>query len=470
MGSISSSRDESKYHAVLFPFMSKGHTIPQIHLAHLLLRRGIAVTFFTTPANRPFIAKSLADTTASIIDLPFPKNIPEIPPEVESTDKLPSMSLFPKFALATKHMQADFEKALEVLPRVNFMVSDGFLWWTLESANKFGFPRLVFYGMNVFAMCVSRAVVGARLLFGPESDDELITVPQFPWIKVTKNDIEPSFRDPEPKGLHFEFNMACLKAGINSYGYLSNSFYQLESTFVDYWNREENRNKVWLVGPLCLADPLRIEHEPHKRPTWIQWLDQKLDHGSPVLYVAFGSQAEISQEQLREIAIGLEKSGVNFLWVTRTKESELGDGFEERVKERGIVVREWVNQREILMHPSVQGFLSHCGWNSAMESICAGVPILAWPMMAEQHLNARMIVEEIKVGVRVETCNGSVRGFVKWEGLEKTVKELMEGEVGKMARKNVEDYALKAKKAMEEETGSSWQTLDTLIGKFCSSN
>ena len=102
----------------------------------------------------------------------------------------------------------------------------------------------------------------------------------------------------------------------------------------------------------------------------------------------------------------------------------------------------WVDQTEILNHESVEGFLSHCGRNSAMEAICAGVPILAWPMMAEQLLNARMVVEEIKIGLRVETVDGSVRGFVKAEGLEKMVKKLMEGEEGEVVRKKVKEYSV----------------------------
>ncbi|CAN1320439.1 UDP-glycosyltransferase 90A1 [Linum perenne] len=104
------------------------------------------------------------------------------------------------------------------------------------------------------------------------------------------------------------------------------------------------------------------------------------------------------------------------------------------------MVREWVDQREILSHPSVKGFLSHCGLNSMMESVSAGVPILAWPMQAEQPLNARMVSEEIKVGLRVETCDRSIKGFVKSEGLSKMVKELMEGEKGKEVRKNAKEY------------------------------
>ncbi|KAL4570756.1 hypothetical protein LXL04_026418 [Taraxacum kok-saghyz] len=113
-----------------------------------------------------------------------------------------------------------------------------------------------------------------------------------------------------------------------------------------------------------------------------------------------------------------------------------------------MIVGEWVDQREIL--------------NSVMESICLEVPILAWPMMADQHLNARMVVEEIKIGLRVQTCDGSVRGFVKSEGLKKMVKDLMEGERGKEVRKKVMEVGKAAKAAMAED-GSSWRTMDELI-------
>ncbi|XWS44198.1 hypothetical protein CRYUN_Cryun15aG0023600 [Craigia yunnanensis] len=460
----------SSHHVVLFPFMSKGHTIPILHLARLLLRRGMAVTVFTTPGNHPFIAKSLADTSASFIDIPYPENVPEIPAGVESTDALPSMSLYVPFCKATKLMQPEFERKLQCLLPVSFMVSDGFLWWTLESATKFDFPRLVFYGMGHYATSVSRAVVVDRLLFGTESDDELITVTQFPWIKVTRNEFESVFSKPDQDSTPMmELAMDQVIAESKSYGKLVNSFYEMEKYFVDYWNRE-GKPKTWCVGPLCLAEPPKVEHEhgSQKKPSWIKWLDEKLDQGCSVLYVAFGSQAEISSEQLKQIAIGLEESKVNFLWVIRKKESELDEGFEERVKERGIVVREWVDQREILMHQSVQGFLSHCGWNSVSESICAGVPILAWPMLAEQPLNARMVVEEIKAGLRVETCDGTVRpGFVKWVGLMKMVRELMEGKMGKEVKRKVKELAELAKMAMVENSGSSWKTLDLLINELC---
>lgn len=452
---------KSSLHIVLFPFMSKGHTIPLLHLTRLLLCRGAAVTLFTTPGNLPFISESLSATATTIISLPFPENIEGIPAGVESTDKLPDISLFFKLALATKAMKLEFENALQNLPFVTFMITDGFLAWTLESATKFGIPRLVYYGMGNFATTISRVVTQNQLLLKVDSDNEEFPVTDFESVKLTQNDFEPVFVKPSPEGPLHDFHMETFMATTKSYGLIVNSFYELESLYIDYSNREL-KNKSWSVGPFCLVKQ-SMNVDRHVKP-WMQWLDQKLAEGKPVLYVAFGSQAEISDEQFKEIKTGLEKSDVNFLWVVRKNGSE-SDGFEERTRERGMVVREWVDQRAILEHESVQGFLSHCGWNSVLEGLCARVPILAWPMMADQHLNARFVVEDIKVGLRVETVNGSVRGFVKSGGLEKMVRELMEGEMGKEVRKKVKEVGDAAIKAMEEG-GSSWKTLNELIDEI----
>ncbi|GFY93134.1 UDP-Glycosyltransferase superfamily protein [Actinidia rufa] len=387
--------------------MSKGHTIPILHLARLLCRRGITVTIFTTPANRPFVSVSIADTDTTIVDLPFPENIDGVPPGVESTEKLPSMSLFVPFANATKRMQPYFEEALQNLPSsITCIVSDGFLGWTLQSATKFGIPRWVFYGMSCYSQSVSRDVMLNGLLSRHETDeDEVFTVTSFPWIKLTKNDFDQPFRLRDPSGPHVDFIIDQVIAASKSYGFILNSFYELEAPYVDYWNSKAEP-KAWCIGPLCFGRTAK-----HRVPP------------------------EADMASLREIAIGLERSQVNFLWVVRKSEAKLGDGFEERVKERGLV------------------------------SVCAKVPILAWPIMADQHLNARMVVEEVRVGLRVETSDGSVRGFVKSEGLEKMVREFMEGEMGKEVREKVKEYGEAARRALDEG-GSSWQTLNQLIDEL----
>ncbi|KAL2528500.1 UDP-glycosyltransferase 90A1 [Forsythia ovata] len=447
----------TKPHVVLFPFMSKGHIIPLLHLARHLLDHLATVTLFTTPANRPYIVQSLSDDDITIIDLPFPGNIPGIPHGIESTDKLPSMSLFLSFAKATKLMQPNFENVLQTLPHVTCIISDQFLHWTLESATKFGIPSLGFNGMSAYSGAICRDASVNGLLSLHESPDEPFTLTSFPWIKLTRNDFDYPFNKRDPSSPLFDFIVEISIALFNSYGLLVNSFYELEPLFVDYLNRE-SKPKAFCVGPLCLTRPPKMEPVLHNKCRWIQWLDQKLAQGNPVLYVAFGSQAEISSTQLKEIAGGLEESKVSFLWVVRKSGTELGEEFEDRIKERGMVVKEWVDQKRILEHEIVQGFLSHCGWNSVLESICSEVPILAWPMMAEQPLNAKMVVEEIKIGLRVESRNG----IVEAESLKNKVKELMEGENGNEVRKKVKEVAVAARNSIKDG-GSSWHTLNQLI-------
>ncbi|KAJ8544962.1 hypothetical protein K7X08_017545 [Anisodus acutangulus] len=176
-------------------------------------------------------------------------------------------------------------------------------------------------------------------------------------------------------------------------------------------NDPQNRNNF--ASWRQTIEPQEAQLERLEKPSYTKWLDGMLEQGKSVLYIAFGTQAEISPEQLKEIKIGLEKSEVNFLWVVRKRERSR---FSKPL---------WVEL--------------------VIESICAKVLILAWPMMAEQHLNARMVVEEIKIWLRVETCDGSVRGFVKCEGLEEPIRKLMEGEHGKEARKKVKQLVIQSK-------------------------
>ncbi|KAI3946242.1 hypothetical protein MKW92_022930 [Papaver armeniacum] len=456
--------------------MAKGHTIPLLHLTRLLFlhRNNLAVTIFTTHANSQFIRQSLHDTKASIIDLTFPQNFhPEISQGVESVDKLPSQSLLVPFCKGTKFLQPEFDTILQSLrPNVSCIISDAFFPWSMETASKLSIPRLEFDGCSNFTIIFYDVLMSQE--FPVASDDESFSViPSLPNIKLTKNDIEPEFSNPQP-GEHTDFYTEVFMAQRNSKGIIRNSFYELEPEFVDYWNNE-NSPKAWSIGPFCLAATKAVSCA--EKPIWIRWLDEKLEKGEPVLYVAFGSLAEMTMELLRAIAIGLEKSGENLLWVLRLPESIMGDEFmsefEERVKGRGLLVKnQWVDQVGILSHESVHGFMSHCGWNSVLESICESVPLLGFPLTADQHLNARMVEEYFRIGVKVVTRNGSVRGFFGSECIENKVKELMdiEGEKGKEMRKNVKKLNEKARNAMAEG-GSSWRTLNLLIDEvICNKN
>ncbi|KAL7098572.1 hypothetical protein ACP275_09G025500 [Erythranthe tilingii] len=452
-------------HFAIFPFMSQGHIIPLLHLSRLLRRRrsAAAVTIFTTAGSSPPIRAALRDTDISILELPFPQNTQGVPQGVENTHDLPSMSFFVPFVESTRLMRESFEQALETLkPPVSCVISDLFLGWTLRSAERFNVPRLVFSGMGQFSFTMYQIFGRERPHAQTNSLDEPFSMPGFPHLKLTRNDFSPPFNEIEPSGPYVDFMAEQIKSMVMSQGLIVNTFYELEKCYVDFWN-DKFCPKAYCVGPLCMAAAVAAP----EKPGYVGFLDEKLGSGVDVLYVAFGTQAELSEEQLLEISKGLEKSEVSFLWALKAKGLEFVPGFAERVKGRGVVVEGWVDQVGILRHGGVKGFLSHCGWNSVIESISAGVPLLALPCMAEQHMNARFVAEEAGVGLRMRPAGGSsVLGLVEAEEVEGRVRELMMGgEEGAAVRRKAAELGGAAADAMSED-GSSMLTLDLLIDEM----
>ncbi|ERN07187.1 UDP-glycosyltransferase 90A1 [Amborella trichopoda] len=451
-------------HIAVFPFMSRGHAIPLLHLCATFLRRGLELTIFSTPSNTPFYRQCLPqDPKIRIIDLPFP-SYPDLPKGCESTEQLPSMDMFPTFLNAVKELRDSFEQSLSEIAAVNppiCLISDTFLYWTQYVAEKLSIPRLTFMGMSAYATCLSMAIAtyGSPI----PKDSEPVLLPGLPHeVRLTHVEVPPTFRTLDPKDPSWAFVMEAGVATFRSYGEILNSFYELEPEFVEALNTQGRR--YWCVGPMCLWDePKLVERPKTEQAECLDWLNTK-EEGS-VLYVAFGSQARLEEAQLREIGTGLEGSGVNFLWVVKG-EAKLDDGFRDRVKGRGLVIQGWVSQVEVLSHNAVGGFMSHCGWNSVLESLVFGVPILGWPQMAEQSLNAKMVEEELGVGSRVVWGVGEKGEIVEREVVAREVVELMSGEKGRKARERAREIKEKARKAVGEG-GSSHNNLSGFIDEFC---
>lgn len=230
-------------------------------------------------------------------------------------------------------MQKSFEQALESLhPPVSCIISDGFLGWTLQSAQRFGVPRLVFFGMGIFSTTMCQLLGMEKPHAGTNSLDEPFSMPGFPDRKLTRNDFESPFNEIEPSGPYAEFIEEQIIAMAMSQGMIVNSFYEMEQSYVDYWN-EKIGPKALCVGPLCTT--VQPPSEAVEKPFYIQFLDEKLAKGEPVLYVAFGTQAEVSADQFQEVAKGLEQSEVSFLWALKPEGVEFFQDFEERVKNKG---------------------------------------------------------------------------------------------------------------------------------------
>jgi pathogen-inducible salicylic acid glucosyltransferase len=176
-----------------------------------------------------------------------------------------------------------------------------------------------------------------------------------------------------------------------------------------------------------------------------EWLDSK-ETGS-VVYVSYGSMAALGEEQMAEIAWGLKRSGCYFLWVVRESEKKkLPSNFAEESSEKGLIVT-WSQQLEVLAHKSVGCFMTHCGWNSALEALSLGVPMVAMPQWTDQPTNAKYIADVWHVGVRVKA---NEKGIVTKEEVEGCIREVMEGERGSEMRRNSEKWMKLAKTAVDE--------------------
>jgi UDP:flavonoid glycosyltransferase YjiC (YdhE family) len=219
---------------------------------------------------------------------------------------------------------------------------------------------------------------------------------------------------------------------------------------------------IYTIGPLTSL----LNQTPHSHLAslgsnlWkedtkcLEWLESK--EPQSVVYVNFGSITVMTPEQLVEFAGGLANSKKPFLWIVRPDlviggSFILSSEFENEISDRGLIAG-WCPQEQVLNHPSIGGFLTHCGWNSTIESICAGVPMLCWPFFADQPTNCRYICNEWEIGMEIDTN-------VKREEVEKLINELMVGEIGKKMRQN----AMVLKKKAEENTspgGCSYMNLD----------
>jgi hypothetical protein len=195
----------------------------------------------------------------------------------------------------------------------------------------------------------------------------------------------------------------------------------------------------------------------------LEWLDkQEVDS---VLYVSFGSLACIDEKELLEIAWGLANSQMPFLWVIRhnlvksSNDVSLPDGFKEVTHGRGMVVP-WVPQQEVLRHRAIGGFWTHNGWNSTLESICEGVPMICRPQFADQMINMRYVQEVWKIGFELD-------GDLERGKIERAVKKLLCTEEGRHMRQRAKDLRNKAIKCIKEE-GTSKSAIELLVNHIMS--
>ncbi|PKU87774.1 UDP-glycosyltransferase 73E1-like [Dendrobium catenatum] len=482
-----------RLHFLLVPLMAQGHMIPMIDLARLLVARGALVTFVTTPVNlariQPIVDRAAAAALPiRFAELPFPATDVGLPDGCENCDLIPSVDLYLPFMKALSLLREPLEAYLCVpdpswWPKPSCIISDNTQYWTADFARALEIPRLIFHGPSCFYLLCYHLIDRNRAELEAEMEaasGKPVLLPGLPQpIQIRKHEVVPVWRS---NPAWFEFIEVIRMAGESADGVLINSFKELEPLYFERYH-EVTGKAIWPVGPLSLykeefdAKATRGRASSIDQKLLFQWLDKQED-GS-VVFISFGSIARNTKAQLVELGDGLEASGRPFVWAVKEASDRRVSGldewiaeFEEKVEGRGIVIRGWAPQTVILEHRAVGGFVTHCGWNSTLEAVAAGVVMATWPHFADQFLNEQLVVNVLKIGVAVGVEEPTAVAVednkeevvkVRREQVEKALEALMAGgEEGEERRVRVRELREKARMAMEEG-GSSWEGLKGVI-------
>ncbi|XP_058217259.1 scopoletin glucosyltransferase-like [Rhododendron vialii] len=471
---------DKNLNALFLPYFITSHMTPLVHTAVLFASRpGVAVTILTTPSNALMFQPSV-DRAASaghritFHTLKFPAAEVGLPEGVENYGSIASRDMIPKVTLAISLLREPMEQAIRDL-RPDCIVSDVLYPWTVDIAEELNIPRLILSTTNCFSECVYHQLKIHKPYEKVRSDSESFVVPGLPdEIEMTSAQLEDYLKTPEDSGNSGELMNQIEDAETRSYGIVFTSYSEIEPEYVQHSKNVMGR-KSWHVGlpSLILGKENETNTNPHR---CLNWLD--IQKPGSVLYVSFGSLIRFPDTQFTEIALALEELGRPFVWVVRKigktgeKEDEdwLPEGFRERVLEsnKGLMIREWAPQISILAHPAIGGFMTHCGWNSAMEGMAAGVPLITCPVLAEQFYNEKLITRVLKIGVEVGSgvWNRSPQILSPVVGKDKIVKavsRLMDGsEEAEEIRRRAKEVSVMMKMSVEEG-GSSSSDLNSLI-------
>ncbi|KAI9111435.1 hypothetical protein K1719_017125 [Acacia pycnantha] len=399
---------DKKLHIVMFPWLAFGHFIPFLELAKLIAEKGHLVSFVSTPRNIDRLPKLPPNLSPLIklVRLPLPK-VHNLPHEAEATIDVP-YNVVQFLKKAYDELQQPMTRFLES-SKPDWILYDFAPYWIASIASKLGIKSAFFS----ILMATSMGFMGSpSTLLGTDDNsrktlqDYLVPPPWVPfpttvafrYFEIMRNADSLSDDNSGVSDLY-----RCGTSIQNCDVVLIRSCFEFEAEWIQLL-QHLYKKPVVPVGLL----PSTTYDDGKENETW-RWMKEWLDKQSKgtVVYVAFGSEAKPSQEEVREIALGLEKSELPFLWALRVQRGptdpetlQLPEGFEERTRGRGVVCTGWVPQLKILGHESVGGFLSHSGCSSVVEAIQNEKPLVSLALLVDQGLISR-VLEEKKIGYSI---------------------------------------------------------------------
>ncbi|KAF8376954.1 hypothetical protein HHK36_030325 [Tetracentron sinense] len=465
---------------VLYPAPGMGHIVSMVELGKLILRHHnhqFSITIllttgpFDTSATTSYI-NHISQTNPSITFHHFPS----ISVSLDTSPNRSGAAIAFEFIRFNDPNLRDALQAISRTSTVRALLIDFFCTSALHVASNLNIPTYYFF--------TSGAALLAAFLYLPtihnqttESFKDLTTtLLKFPGLPQIRGSHMPEpLLDRDDQAYH---DMIFFASHLpKSKGIIVNTFESLEPKAVKAIAEgicvpSAPTPPVYYTGPL-IADA--DDRTGEGVSNCLAWLDAQPSRS--VVFLCFGTRGTFSVAQIKEIAIGLEKSGHRFLWVVRIPPSDenskaeepdldalLPEGFLERTQGRGLVVKSWAPQVAVLSRESVGGFVTHCGWNSVLEAVCAGVPMVAWPLYSEQHMNKAVLVEDLKLAIPMEQSDEN--GLVSAGEVEKRVRELMGSEEGRALRRRSKEMRENAMAAWTEfgssmtaftELAQSWQ-------------
>ena len=463
----------------MLPFLSPGHMIPLGDIAALFASHGQQVTIITTPSNAHFFTKSLSSVDPFFLRLhiiDFPSQQVDLPDGVESLSSTTNPDTMAKILKGAMLLHEPIREFVEK-DQPDYIIADCVYPWINDLANKPHISTIAFTAFFLFTVSLIESLRINRSYSDKNSSSSSFVDPSFPH-SITLCSTTPK--------LYIAFEERMLESIRKSKGLIINNFAELDGEDCIKHYEKTMGNKAWHLGPTCLIPKtfdeksIRGNESVVSTHECLSWLNSKQDYS--VLYICFGSIAYFTDKQLYEIASGIENSGHEFVWVVpekkgkedeseEEKEKWLPKGFEERNIEnkKGFIIRGWAPQVMILSHVAVGAFMTHCGSNSMIEAVSAGIPMITWPVQGEQFYNEKLITVVRRTGVEVGATEWTVHAYkskekvVSRHSIEKAVRRLMDdGDEAKEIRRRAHEFRRKATHAVEEG-GSSHNNLLALI-------
>ncbi|XWS74874.1 hypothetical protein CRYUN_Cryun01aG0035700 [Craigia yunnanensis] len=457
-------------HVLVFPLPIQGHVNSMFKLAELLALTGFKVTFLNSEHNHERLVKytNITGHFARYPGFEF-KTIPDGLPDDHPRSGDWFLEMF--YAMEIKTKPCLREMLLNSSPPVDCIIADGFLGFALDAAKELGIPIIYFRTSSAccfWAYYSIPDIIQAGELPIREMDHLITTVPGMETFLRCRD--LPSFcRASDMADSVIQLVVKQTRKSPQAHSLILNTFEDLDGHILSHIRTKCPH--IYAIGPIHAQLNTRLrakygESSDHfSNSLWevdrscISWLDKQPKKS--VIYVSFGSITITSKEQLTELWYGLVNSKKSFLWVVRPNSVTGKDGHGEYVPvellektmERGYIVG-WAPQEEVLNHPAVGGFLTHSGWNSTLESVVAGVPMICWPYFADQQVNSMFVSEVWKIGLDMkDVCDRRV--------VEKMVNDLLVDRKEEL----VKSAAKMAKLANESVSvgGSSYCNLDRLL-------